>query len=166
MKTALHTLSGLICTGFVCGSFAAPSWAGSADPAGARMWIAHADQDIISLAYGLPESDDVPLSFVCDRATKTVTVSVQLEPVRNPDPETLPIEISAGESRLALTAQGSRLEIDDSFMLSASTPATPELAKLFAGGKLSILAEQKTTEFPIDDVARKGGEEIVEGCGG
>ena len=144
--------------------FAGNALAGNPDPAGARMWIAHSDQDIVSLAYGLPESDDVPLSLVCDRATKTVTIAYQIEPVSNPAPESLSMEFSAGSARLTLTAKGNRAELDDLFIVEASTPATPELGQIFTQGTLSVLVEGRTAEFPIDEIARKGAEEIVKGC--
>jgi hypothetical protein len=137
----------------------------SADPAGARLWIAHADQDIVSLAYGTPESDDVPLSLVCDRAVKTVTIAYQVEPAAKPDPQALAMELSAGGAKVALSGKGARSELDDLYILEAITPATPELGKVFAQtGKLSVLVEGRTTEFPIDEIARKGAEEIVKGC--
>jgi hypothetical protein len=137
----------------------------SANPAGVRLWIAHADQDIVSLAYGTPESDDVPLSLVCDRAAKTVTIAYQVEPAAKPDPQELPIELSAGDAKVALSGKGGRSEMDDLYILEATTPATPELGKVFAQtGKLSVLVEGRATEFPIDEIARKGAEEIVKGC--
>jgi hypothetical protein len=138
---------------------------GSPDPAGARLWIAHSDQDIVSLAYGLPESDDVPLSFVCDRATKTVTIVYQVEPSAKPDPEALPMELSGGGAKVTLNGKGGRAQLDDLYILEASTPATPELGQVFAQpGTLSVRVDGKAAEFPIDEIARKGAEEIVKGC--
>lgn len=137
------------------------------DPAGARIWIAHSDQDIVSLAYGLPESDDVPLSLVCDRATKTVTIAYQVEPAAKPDPQTLPMEFSAGGAKVTLPGKGGRAELDDLYILEASTPGTPELGQVFAqAGTLTVIVEGKAAEFPIDEIARKGAEEIVKGCAG
>lgn len=150
----------------VC-ALAGNALAATPDPSGGRIWIAHSDQDIVSLAYGLPESDDVPLSLICDRAAKTVTVVYQTTPVANPDPETLPMQLSAGEARLTLTAKGGRSELDDLYILEATTGGTPELATIFVQpGVLSVTVEGRSKEFPLDDVARKGGEEIVSGCGG
>jgi hypothetical protein len=152
-----------------CALSAAPpsnAQAGS-DPAGARIWIAHSDQDIISLAYGLPESDDVPLSLVCDRTTKTVTIAYQVEPAAKPDPQTLPMELAGNGAKVPLAGKGARAELDDLYILEASTPATPELGQVFANaGTLSVVVEGKAAEFPIDEIARKGAEEIVKGCAG
>lgn len=161
--SALYALLPVLAAGALPVNAAAQS--ASADPAGIRLWIAHSDQDIISLAYGTPESDDVPLSLVCDRAAKTVTIAYQVEPAAKPDPEALAMELSAGGAKVALNGRGGRSELDDLYILEAMTPSTPELGQVFAQpGKLSVLVEGRAIEFPIDEIARKGAEEIVKGC--
>ena len=130
-----------------------------------RRWIADSGDDVATLIYGTPESDDMVLSLTCERASKTLTIWFAPQPVPVKAPDSLPLTLSSEAGRLQLTAAGSHSDLDDSYSLQAQTPLTPELEKLLVGArKLSVKVESRTTDMAIDDVALKGAEELVEAC--
>jgi hypothetical protein len=130
-----------------------------------RRWIADSGDDVATLIYGTPESDDMVLSFTCERASKTLTIWFAPQPVPVKPPDSLPLTLSSEAGRLQLTAVGSHSDLDDSYSLQVQTPLTPELEQLLVGAhKLSVKVENRATDMAIDDVALKGAEELVEAC--
>ncbi len=130
-----------------------------------RRWIADSGDDVATLIYGTPESDDMVLSLTCERASKQLTVWFAPQPVPVKAPDSLPLTIASDAGRLQLTAAGTHSELDDSYSLEAHTPLTPEFEKLLVGAKkLSVKVDNHTTDLAIDDVALKGAEDLVEAC--
>ena len=145
----------------LCGSMA--GHASAADPS--RQWIAQGDQEMSSLIYGTPASDDVLLSLTCDPATKTLTVWYRVEPAYSKDPETLTIDIHSEGGSVGLIGKGSRSEMDDAYALEVATELSPSVEKLLSeAATLTMLVEDGAAEFPIDATARKGIEMIKKGC--
>lgn len=150
-----------------CHAIAVLLWAATATAVSAegRSWIANSDADATWLIYGTPESDDILLSLTCERSAKTLTVWFAVQPARDRDPKTLPMELVSAGGRAQLTGNGSRSELDDLFSLEAKTSLTPEMEKLLTGGKmLSVTVEGGAHEIPIDETAQKGIADIVKGC--
>jgi hypothetical protein len=130
-----------------------------------RSWVADSADDAVWIIYGTPESDDVLLSIVCDKPTKTLTVWFAVEPAYSKNPETLPLEIFSEGGQVLLTGKGQRSEMDDAFSLEAKTPLTPEFEKLLTEAKtISVMVEDGTAEMPLDDAALKGAQEVANSC--
>lgn len=130
-----------------------------------RRWISDSTDEAVTLIYGTPESDDMLLSLVCEKAKKTMILWYVPQPIPVKAPSELPITISSEAGGMQLTAAGTHSDEIDSYSLEAQTPLTPELAKLLTAGKtLTIKAEKTTANLPLDDVALKGAEELTAAC--
>jgi hypothetical protein len=139
----------------------------SAIPAAAegRVWLADGDEEVATLIYGTPESDDMLLSFTCERASKIVTVWFALQQVPPKTPDSLPLTLASAAGHIELKAEGTHSQMDDSYSLQAQTPLTPELEKTLTGARLlTVKVEKQNTEVPLDDAALRGAEKLVAAC--
>jgi hypothetical protein len=137
----------------------------AAGAAGDRRWIADSGDEVATLIYGTPESDDMLFSLVCERASKMLTVWFAPQPTPVKELDRMPMILSSETGQLRLVADGSHSDIDDSYSLQTQTPLTPELETLLAGArKLSIKVENRTMDMAIDDIALKGAEELIAAC--
>lgn len=137
----------------------------AAGASGERRWIADSGDEVATLIYGTPESDDMLFSLVCERASKLLTVWFAPQPIPVKEVDRMPMILSSETGQLRLVGDGSHSDIDDSYSLQTQTPLTPELETLLAGArKLSIEVENRKMDMAIDDVALKGAEELIAAC--
>jgi hypothetical protein len=136
-----------------------------ANAADGRRWIADKDSQTAQLIYGTPESDDMLLSLTCEKKTKTLWVFFAPSPAPDKAPAKMPITLSSEAGKAELTATGTRSEMDDSYSLEAKTTMTPDIAKVLTGAKtISVSADNRKTDVPLDDVALGVIGDLVQGC--
>ena len=129
-----------------------------------RQWIGTTNTDSVVLAYGTPDSDDVAISFSCDRATKILTVSLILEPADARDGLRTDVQLSSEGGQIVLRATGRRLALDDSFMLQATTRLDASLRQILTEGRtLSLRAPGSTDTIPLTG-AREQARELIQAC--
>jgi hypothetical protein len=131
-----------------------------------RRWIADSNDEVTAVIYGTPESDDMVLSIACERTSKMVAIWFAVEPAPVKAADKMPLALATEGGRVQFTANGSRLDTGDLYSLEAQTPLTPELEKTLTGGggKLSVEADNRTTDMPLDDAALKGAQEVAQAC--
>jgi len=129
-----------------------------------RQWIGTANVDSVVLAYGMPASDDVAISFSCDLATKALTITIILEPADAKDGMRVDAMLAAESGQIVLNATGQRLAMDDSFMLQATTRLDPALRRILTEGRtLSIRVPGSTDTLPLAG-AREQAQKLIDAC--
>jgi hypothetical protein len=132
---------------------------------GRRRWIAVSGPQVSSLMYGTPDSDDVHIGFTCRRATRQITVAFAHEPVGAKDGMRLGIELWSEGGRVMLDAAGRRMQLDDLFVLEATTTLSPALRRILTEGKtLSVMVQDGVEEIPLEGAARAAAG-LMEACG-
>ena len=149
----------------ICGLSATLVGSIAANASDGRRWIADKDSQTAQLIYGTPESDDMLLSLTCEKKTKTLWVFFAPSPAPEKPAAKMPITLSSEAGQAELTATGTRSEMDDSYSLEAKTTMTPDIAKVLAGAKtISVSADKRKTDVPLDDVALGVIGDLVQGC--
>jgi hypothetical protein len=147
----------------VClGMFAAAA-RGSAEET--LAWHGWSAEGSAQLLYGVAESDHVLLSFSCEKTGAPIRVVYPYEPKSARDGGAYEVTLTAGTKSLALNATGTRLEMDDLFILEGELPKGGDLVSLLTGGKtLSVSVDKDVTDIPLDDAAAAGSA-LFEICG-
>lgn len=129
-------------------------------------WIGDRYEEGASLVYGFPDSDGVLLAFYCDRASRTVAVSLEYEPMKAEDGVEIDVNLAllGGGPRVSLRMIGLRLEIDDKFVLEGETEPAAALQRLLASkGTLVVTVEDGEQEIPLAG-AGEAARELFAAC--
>lgn len=117
-----------------------------------------------TLIYGVPGTDDVVISFLCDSATKLLAVTYIFEPVGAHDGMRIDMELSSHGRRVSLSAIGQRVKLNDEFRLEARTKNGLAIAEILNGGRtLSIRVQKRTISIPLAG-AKPGVAGLVTAC--
>lgn len=91
-------------------------------PVAGYDWIAHVDEDGARLAYGLAESDDVPLMLACRRGARTVEITRPAAAARDR------LTLSAGEASLTVPVRSEPSQLHEGvFLVGQASTAEPML---------------------------------------
>lgn len=129
------------------------------------QWISSdaADGNIASLLYGVPGTDDLLISFICERSTRTLVVGYFHEPLGARNGLRVNIELSSQNGKVLLSAIGQRLMMNDEFRLEARTNGLA-IGKVLAGGRsLSIRVQKSVIRIPLLG-AESGITELITAC--
>jgi hypothetical protein len=108
----------------------------------------------IELIYGTPDSGYAPISFRCDRPGTPLTVVIEHEPASAEDGVVVEILLSAGDIEVPLATTGTRLLMDDLFILQGETPLDARLQDLLTSrGPLILTIEGDRQDYPLYDAA-------------
>ncbi|KQZ82847.1 hypothetical protein ASD64_07860 [Mesorhizobium sp. Root157] len=117
-----------------------------------------------TLAYGTPDSGYAPISFRCDGNGDTLAVTVEHEPVNAADGVGVEVLFSAGDIEVPVATTGTRLEMDDLFILEGETSLDPRFQDLItSAGPLVMTIEDGAEEYPLDG-AREAALEFFAAC--
>ena len=142
----------------------AVSSGGSAAAQDRRQWIGATSPDNVVLLYGTPNTDDVAINLTCDRARKSVSFSYAFEPAGARNGMRIDVELSSEGGKVALSATGRRLDMDDLFVLEATTRADAALRRILTEGRtLSIRVQQRAQAFPLAG-AKKPAADLIAAC--
>lgn len=119
-----------------------------------------------SLFYGIPQTDHAPLSFSCPQGGDELFFALAFEPVGAADGADVEVLLQAGDIEVPIATTGTRMEMDDSFVLEGRTVLDARLADLITSrGTLHVFVEDGSEEFPLDG-AREAAAALIETCTG
>lgn len=139
-----------------------PALGSSAD--NGRQWLGSTGRDYALVLYGTPHTDDVLISFRCNRATKTIAMVNMFEPMGARDGMRIDMELISEGGRLTLNATGSRVMLNDAFVLEATTKDGVALSRVLSGrGTLSIRVRNGIQRIPLVG-SQAHVAELIEAC--
>jgi hypothetical protein len=128
-------------------------------------WHGWSGDGAAQLVYGVAESDHVLLSFACEQTGSPISLVYPYEPEQPKDGGLYDLTLKAGKQSLSLKTTGTRLEMDDLFILEADMPAGANIVGLLTAGKtLSVTVGKDLTELPLQGAATAGSA-LFEICG-
>ncbi|TPP10092.1 hypothetical protein [Rhizobium glycinendophyticum] len=128
-------------------------------------WHGWSGDGAAQLVYGVAESDHVLLSFACEQTGSPIRFVYPYEPEQPKNGGLYDVTLKAGKQTLSLKTTGTRLEMDDLFILEADMPAGANLVALLTAGKtLSLTVGKDLTEVPLQGAATAGSA-LFEICG-
>lgn len=123
-------------------------------------WIAHIEADGATLAYGLAESDDVPLMMSCRSGSGRVDISRPAETAR---PQ---LVLSSGESILSLHVQAEPSELHEGVFLTGDVrTADPALQTFRRVGWISVYEAGRWHGLAAHPASREGVHRFFSACG-
>lgn len=140
------------------------SSAGAANPGDRRQWLGAIYGNAAALVYGTPQSDDLIISFLCDRASKALTVAFISEPAGARDGMRVDMELSSEGGSVSLNATGQRLGTG-AFQFEATARSASAIGRILTGGRiLAVRLQQSTVAIPLAG-AETHVAELVAACG-
>ncbi len=129
-----------------------PGWHGAKGETGA------------SLFYGIAQSGYAPVSFSCPQGGDTLVFAFAFEPVDAAEGAETEVVLQAGDIEVPIATTGTRMEMDDSFLLEGHTVLDQRLTDLITSrGTLIVSVEDGAEEFPLDG-AREAAAALIETC--
>jgi hypothetical protein len=127
-------------------------------------WHGWSGEGSASLVYGVAESDHVLLSLSCEPGGP-ISIVYPYEPNPAEDGGAYELTLKAGKLAAAVKTTGTRLEMDDLFILEGDLPKGTNLVGLLTGGKsLAVAVGPDVTELPLAGAAIAGSA-LFEICG-
>lgn len=128
-------------------------------------WHGDATGDGATLYYGIPQSGYGQLSFWCRAGSNTVTFTFAFEPVVADDGVEVTVLLQAGDIEVPIRTTGTRLLMDDQFVLEGQAVLDARLADLLTSrGTLLVFVEDGAEEYSLDG-AREAAAPLLETCG-
>lgn len=117
-------------------------------------WFGNRSEDGASLIYGTPDSGYGKIVFSCQAGQEDVTFVYEHEPINPADGVKVNVFLSAGGEDIAIPTTGSRLQIDDVFLLEGHTKLDSRLRKILnAEGELTVTVEDGIEAYPLEGAA-------------
>lgn len=146
---------------FTAGFLLAPSIA-SADEV--KWFVLPGETEGAVLIYGTPDSGYAPLSFRCDGKAAALDVVIEHEPINAVNGVKVEAFFSAGDIEIAMATTGTRLDMDDLFILEGQTPLDERFQDLItSSGPLTMTIEDGAEEYPLEGV-RDPAREFLKLC--
>ncbi|KQW31514.1 hypothetical protein ASE36_04535 [Rhizobium sp. Root274] len=128
-------------------------------------WHGWSGDGAAQLVYGVAESDHVLLSFACEQSGSPIHLVYPYEPKQPKDGALYDVTLKAGKQTISVKSTGTRLEMDDLFILEADLPAGANLLGLLTASKrLTVAVGKDVTELPLEGAAIAGSA-LFEICG-
>lgn len=132
-----------------------------------RIWLGLDYETGATLVYGVPESDDAPIAFVCELPARDLILDLSLGEAFEPRSGKVDVTITAPPTKdsLALTGELQVSEEVGDIILEARGHLTPALSNMLAKGKQLIITigKEKRT-FPLAG-AKDGMRPLESACG-
>lgn len=123
-------------------------------------WIANIESDSASLAYGLAESDDVPLMMTCRTGSHRVDISRPAETAR---PH---LVLSSGEAVVSVPVHAEPSELHDGVFLSGeAATGEPTLQAFRRAGWISVYEDGRWHGLAAHPASRDGIHRFFSTCG-
>lgn len=127
-------------------------------------WHGQKGEHGASLFYGIPQSDHAPLSFSCAQSSDELTFTFLFTPANAVDGVKVEVLLEAGDISVPIATTGTRIEMDDSFILEGRTVFDARLTDLLTSrGTLSVFVGDGAEEYPLDG-AREAAAALIETC--
>jgi hypothetical protein len=129
---------------------AAPTWAQDDRP----HWYSVTDPDQARLVYGVPDSDDTSLIFICDKGSAVLTAYLTHPPVRAAVGKSLAVRMSDGRTTVDFSGKVRAQEMDDLLHLQSQVPLDAAFEAILASqGQVTISVAGVTARYPLAGVA-------------
>lgn len=132
-----------------------------------RIWLGLDYETGASLVYGVPESDDAPIAFVCELPGRDLILDMSLGEAFRPQSGKVDVKITAPPTKdsLALTGEVQVSEEVGDTILEVHGQLTPALSNMLAKGKeLIITVGREKRTFPLAG-AKDGMRPLASACG-
>ena len=117
-----------------------------------------------SLFYGIPQTGYAPVSFSCAQGSDELVFALTFEPIGAAGDAKIEVLLQAGGIEVPIVTTGTRLEIDDLFILEGRTVLDARLTDLIAArGTLHVFVGDGAEEFPLDG-AKEAAAALIETC--
>lgn len=121
-------------------------------------WFGNRNEDGASLIYGTPDSGYGKIVFTCQAGQDEMIFTYEHEPLNAADGAEVEAVLAAGDVEVSIPTTGTRLEIDDVFLLEGQAKLDDTLRKLLtSGGNLTITVEDGAAEYPLEGAAKAAG---------
>lgn len=152
VKVVLRVAALLCCIPVTAAAEENPGWHGEKGERGA------------SLFYGIPQSGHAPVSFSCPQGGGDLVFAFAFEPVNAADGAEVEVLLQAGDIEVPISTTGTRIEMDDLFILEGRTALDARLVDLITSrGTLHVFVEDGAEEFSLDG-AREAAAALIETC--
>lgn len=112
------------------------------------------DERTTALAYGVPDSDYVMLTFACTVGKPVVSIYVQDEESSAEEGAAMRVRLSAGGERIEFSEKAIPNEDSGGKDVKASLPLDDALRRILTGGDpLEIVVDGHTQRYAMDDAA-------------
>ncbi|MBE7731471.1 hypothetical protein [Devosia faecipullorum] len=129
------------------------------------QWFGNQYDETAVLAYGMPDTDYLPVVFLCSMGDDTVRLLVTHGAPEAEDGQAMTITLASEVGAVDMSGTGQFQEIDDLFHLEAQTRLDQKLVRILSDGDiLQISIEGFVQEFPLDG-ARDHVGALVAACG-
>jgi len=137
---------------------AASAWADNV------VWFGNRHEDGASLVYGIPDSGYGRIVLSCEVGNDDLSFVYEHEPADARNGVKLDVILSAGDQEVSIPTTGTRLEIDDTFILEGRTKLDDRLVDLLTSpGTLTVTVEDGIADYPLDGAA-EASRHLVEVC--
>lgn len=127
-------------------------------------WLGWSGEGAASLVYGVAESDHVLLSLSCEQGSP-IRLVYPYEPRQARDGGAYDLTLKVGKQTLSMETTGTRLEMDDLFILEGDLPKGTSLVGLLTGGDiLTVGVDKDVSELPLGGAATAASA-LLEICG-
>jgi hypothetical protein len=117
-----------------------------------RQWIFNTGEDDAYLIFGVPETDDVGISFWCGMGSGEVRVFIpEADPAMNPDTE-VSFVLSASEEEFKIDGKTAANEMSDTTSIEAAVSVTdPLFAALRKSDRFKVVTGAVEHVYPLID---------------
>ena len=132
-----------------------------------RIWLGLDYEGGATLVYGVPESDDAPIAFVCELPARDLILDMSLGEGFQPRSGKVDLTITAPPTKdsLSLTGEVQVSEEVGDTILEARGKLTPALSHMLSKGKELIITVGKDKRtFPLAG-AKDGMRPLASACG-
>ena len=127
-----------------------------------RQWIFDSSEDDAYLIFGVPETDDVGISFWCGRRSGEIRVFIpEADPAMKPETD-VSFSVSAGGRTFKFDGKTAANEMSDTTSIEAAVPVTdPLFAALQKTDRFKVVTGAVEHTYPLIDADVAG---LVELC--
>lgn len=125
-----------------------------------RQWLGETQEGGAVLVYGLPQSDDSPVSFRCEMPAHDFIVTLALDPDFEPKTGAVRVTVKAppAEDQLTFDAEIQYLQEADLTFLEARPAFDASVARMLKQGKeLQFVIGETTFSYPLAGAAEAMG---------
>lgn len=126
----------------------------------ARIWMGEAQEGGAVLLYGMPQTDDVPVSFRCELPARDFIMTLSLDPDFEPKSGTVKLTVTAPPlaDQLVVDAEIQFLEEMELTFLEARPAFDAAIARMLKQGtELKFTIGEKTFAYPLTGAAESIG---------
>jgi len=128
------------------------------------VWFGSRTEDGASLTYGTPDSGYGKIVFTCAAGQDDLAFLYEHEPIDAQNGVEVEVFLSAGNVEVSIPTTGTRLEIDDTFVLEGRAKLDDRLRNILtAEGDLIVTVEDGSEEYPLEG-APNAARHLLEVC--